>query len=49
MMIREDRKNELRMLAFNQKLREEIYYLMNQQIEKSIEKKYTKRYRRKRI
>jgi hypothetical protein len=42
MMIREDRKNELKILAFNQKLREETYYLMNQQTEKAIEKNIPK-------
>jgi hypothetical protein len=33
MMIREDRKTELRMLAFNQGLRHESYYLINKQFE----------------
>jgi hypothetical protein len=37
-MIREDRKNELRMLAFNQHLHHETYYLINKQFEREIER-----------
>jgi hypothetical protein len=35
-MIREDRKNELKKLAFNQHLYQETYYLMNKQFEREI-------------
>jgi hypothetical protein len=37
MMIREDRKIELRMLAFNQDLRHETYYLLNKQFERELQ------------
>jgi hypothetical protein len=36
MMIREDRKTELRMLAFNQGLRQETYHLINKQFEREL-------------
>jgi hypothetical protein len=35
-MIREDRKNELRKLAYNQGLRQETYHLLNKQLEKEL-------------
>jgi hypothetical protein len=37
-MIREDRKNELRKLAFNKHLHQETYYLINKQFEREIKK-----------
>jgi hypothetical protein len=37
-MIREDRKNELRKLAFSKHLHKETYYLINKQFEKEIER-----------
>jgi hypothetical protein len=37
-MIREDRKAELRMLAFNQGLRHETYYLINKQFEEKLQR-----------
>jgi hypothetical protein len=37
-MIREDRKNELRKLAFNKHLHQETYYLINKQFEREIER-----------
>jgi hypothetical protein len=36
LMIREDRKTELRMLAFNQGLRRETYYLINKHFERKL-------------
>jgi hypothetical protein len=33
-IIREDRKNELRKLAYNHELKQETYYLINRQFEK---------------
>jgi hypothetical protein len=41
-MVREDRKNELRKLAFNKHLHQETYYLINKQFEKEIERHPTK-------
>jgi hypothetical protein len=35
-MIREDRKNELRKLAHNQRLKHEIYYFINKQFKREI-------------
>jgi hypothetical protein len=35
-MIREDRKNELRKLAYNRGLKQETYYLINRQFGKQI-------------
>jgi hypothetical protein len=37
-IIREDRKNELRKLAFSKHLHQETYYLINKQFEREIEK-----------
>jgi hypothetical protein len=37
-MIREDRKNELRKLAFSKHLHQETYYLINKQFEREIER-----------
>jgi hypothetical protein len=34
MILREDRKNELRKLAFNQGLKRETFYLINKQFDK---------------
>jgi hypothetical protein len=36
LMIREDRKEELRKLSFNQHLHQETYYLINKQFEREI-------------
>jgi hypothetical protein len=36
MMIREDRKNGLRKLAYNQGLQQETYHLINKQLEKEL-------------
>jgi hypothetical protein len=36
MMLCEDRKNELRKLAFNKNLKQETFYLINKQFEKEI-------------
>jgi hypothetical protein len=47
-MIREDRKNELRKLAYNQCLQQQTYYLINKQLER-INTSSTKRYLRKNI
>jgi hypothetical protein len=41
-MIREDRKNELRKLAFNKHLHQETYYLINKQFEREIERHHPK-------
>jgi hypothetical protein len=35
-MIREDRKNELRKLAFNEHLHQKTYYLINKQFEREL-------------
>jgi hypothetical protein len=52
-MIRKNRKNELKRLAYNQGLRHETYYLINKQFERELlqyppkninEKIFNKRY-----
>jgi hypothetical protein len=42
MMIREDRKNELRRLAHHAGLRHETYYLINKQFEREIARHLSK-------